>query len=178
MTLAEIFCLAVLSLSVGDSKKNSEFACSQMDLIVRTSVEHRIRPEVLVSLIHHESRFNPGVVSQANACGLTQVIPKYTGSKKTGVKKLSCQDLKDPEVSIIAGTKTLNYWVYKYGKGSEKIGLCGYNAGFRCRPIKDKDGKKSLLRAGKRGMVYSRNVLKLADKLKRAVAKIRSDRGL
>ena len=79
-----------------------------------------------------------------------QVLPKY--SKKYGGKgrNLTCKELKDPETSIRVGTKIFNFWYYKYSKRNERIALCGYNAGFRCK------GKNK----NKQGLKYAKAVLK------------------
>lgn len=165
MSLAEILCAAMLSLSIGDTVENGQFACEQINNIIHATNKNNIDLEIFISLIHYESRFNPVVVSTANACGLTQVIPKWTGGKNTGVRKLTCQELKDPKISIDAGAKTLSYWVHVYGKGKYSIGLCGYNAGYRCKGSSPSKG----------GMFYSKKVISLSKKIKNRVKKIRLD---
>jgi soluble lytic murein transglycosylase-like protein len=82
------------------------------------------------------------VVSSAGACGLTQVIPKWTGGPETKGIKYTCQQLKDPEISIKVGAQILSYNIRVYGKGNKDKGLCFYNAGTRC--IKDKRFYKRL----------------------------------
>ena len=170
MNIVEILCAGILSLGVGGNNERGEFACTHVPQIVELSKEMDFRPEIMISLIHHESRWKPGVVSKANACGLTQVLPRYTGGpaypRGAGNPKLTCDQLKDPTVSINAGARALRYWLHKYGRGNEKIGLCGYNAGFRCRPRVGPDGKKVLPKAGQQGMRYSKNVIRLANKLR------------
>ena len=71
--------------------------------------------------------------------------------------KYNCKQLKNPKISIWEGARKLNYWIYKYGKGNLKIGLCGYNAGFRCK------GKSS----NKSGLTYARKVVRMSNRLKR-----------
>ena len=139
--VAEILCLTLLSLGY----PRADYACQHLDTVIEAANHYDISPEMLVALIHTESRWNHKAVSKSNACGLTQVLPKYT--KKP---KLSCKSLFDPKVSIWTGAKKLNYWIYKYGRGNKKTGLCGYNAGFRCKG-KDKN---------KRGMFYASRVIK------------------
>ena len=139
MGIVELLCAASMALNIGGSDARTKFACEQMETIVKEAEANDLPPELIVSLIHYESRFSPRVVSKAGACGLMQVIPRYTGNRKggvnrgTGVPKLTCKQLKDPKTNIKYGTMTLKYWISKYGKGSVKIGLCGYNAGFRCK---------------------------------------------
>jgi soluble lytic murein transglycosylase-like protein len=151
MTMAELICAAVLAISM----PNAEFACKHMDSVVEYSDKYNVDPVLLTALIYAESRWNPKVESKAGACGLTQVIPKW--SRKFGY--VSCKRLKnDPEMSIRKGAQILGYWVHNYGKGSYKLGLCGYNAGYRCR-----DKSKIL---DKRGHTrYTRRVMRMYRKI-------------
>jgi len=148
MNLAELICVAIISLNM----PNADFACKHMDSVVEYSEKYNIDPVVLTSLIYVESRWNPKAESHAGACGLTQVIPKW--SRKFGY--VSCRQLKqDPEMAIRKGAQILSYWVYKYGRGKLITGLCGYNAGYRCR------GKKK----NEKGTRYTRKVYKMYHKI-------------
>tara|TARA_B100001057_G_C22805926_1_gene933429 strand:+ start:822 stop:1280 length:459 start_codon:yes stop_codon:yes gene_type:complete len=139
-------------------------ACKYTPQIVESSKNHRIEPEIMIGLIFVESSFHRKVESSAGACGLTQIIPKYTGKI---TKKYSCDYLKrNPLESIDAGAKILRWWIdwhtenqlkKKYAKEDIlKRALCSYNAGFRC------SGK----RPSKGGMRYSLKVLKKAKLIK------------
>jgi soluble lytic murein transglycosylase-like protein len=111
-------------------------ACTVTQHIEKESKANSLEPTLLTALIIVESRFKPWAVSRSNACGLTQVIPKWTGGKASGRVKYTCKQLKNPRTSITAGAKILNWWI-KY-KGSVRKGLCGYNAGFRgCKSAKN-----------------------------------------
>ena len=103
-----------------------------MPHVVQVAEKNSVDPALLVSLIHHESAWNPSAISHANACGLTQVIPKWTGGRATSGRKYTCKELMNPRVSIPAGGEILSFWIRHYGKGDIKKGLCGYNAGYRC----------------------------------------------
>lgn len=96
------------------------------------AVKNDIEPELLAAMIFVESSFRPSVVSSANACGLTQVVPRWTGGPETKGIKYKCQQLKDPETSIRVGAQILSYAIKFYGKGNENKGLCVYNAGTKC----------------------------------------------
>lgn len=146
MTAATL-CAAFISLSL----PNFDTACRHMEDVVTHSVKNDVKPEVLLALIHEESRWIPTAVSSAKACGLTQVLPKYTKPKVT------CQQLKDPQTSIAVGAKTLSFWVSQYGRGNYKIGLCGYNSGYAC---------KRAVNAKQRSVLYANRVLALAKKIK------------
>ncbi len=134
-----------------------------MPQIVESSELHNIEPEVMIGLIFVESSFHRKAVSKANACGLTQVIPKYTSGPALR-KKLTCEQLKNPKTSIKAGTKILSWWI-KYHNGDLERALCSYNAGFRCSYKKNKKGK-IVKRPNKYGMRYAKKVLKFSKKIK------------
>jgi soluble lytic murein transglycosylase-like protein len=156
ISVAQMFCLALLNMGM----PRAEYACSHMNQVIETAEEHQIRPELFIAMIHVESRWNHEAVSKGYACGLTQVLPKYTRNPK-----LSCKDLKDPKVSIRVGAEKLHYWIYKYGRGKEKTGLCGYNKGYRCK------GKSK----NKRGMGYAHSVLRYASRVLKAYNAVERD---
>ena len=134
----------------------SNLACKTAPFALKEAKANSIRSTLLFSLIYVESGWDKKAISKDNACGLTQVVPKWTGWK---VPKLTCKQLHDPKTSIKTGAKLLKYWIYVYGKGDERVGLCGYNKGFRCK------GKKP----NKRGMMYAKKVLKVEQNLIKAV---------
>ena len=106
--------------------------CGYEETIRVQAIKNRLEPELLAALIFVESSFYPNVVSSANACGLTQVVPRWTGGPETKGVKYTCQQLKDPETSIKVGAQILSYSIRVYGKGNEDKGLCVYNAGTKC----------------------------------------------
>lgn len=110
-------------------KKN---ICSLENIIEAEAKKNKIEPELLASVIFVESGFYPKVVSTAGACGLTQVIPKYTGGPETKNIKYTCNQLKDPRTSIKVGAKILAYVTRNYANKNTKKGLCFYNAGNIC----------------------------------------------
>ena len=148
MGVAEFICAAILSMGWA----NADVACEYMPTVVQAAEKNGINPYVLTSLIYVESRWQPQARSYANACGLTQIIPKFT--KRIGYA--SCQELRqNPKLAIEKGARILKVWIKRYGKGSLHIGLCGYNVGYRCR---GPDARKG-------GHAYARKVIKLAWKL-------------
>lgn len=106
--------------------------CSYEKVIRAQAAKNNIEPELLAAVIFVESSFYPNVVSSANACGLTQVVPKWTGGPETKRIKYTCRELKDPKTSIKVGAQILSYSIRVYGKGNEDKGLCVYNAGIKC----------------------------------------------
>ena len=152
-------CVAVQAFGMSDYKNKK--ACQYMPQIIESAEKHEIKPEVLVSLIFVESSFRRKAVSNKGACGLTQVMPKYTG-KHSPVRKYSCDQLKSPYTSIRAGSKILRWWI-NYHDGDLKRALCSYNAGFRCGNKRKK--------VSKYGMKYAKKVLKYTKILKSEISK-------
>lgn len=156
--IAELLCAAYVSLLL----PNADIACENMEHLVETAEEHNLKPSVLVSLIFVESRWSPNAVSRDGACGLTQVLPKYSaGYRNRFGKKLSCRQLKDPETSISRGTKILSYYLKKYRRYNRS--LCSYNAGWtRCKVGSPKN----------KGHRYAKKVLKLSKRLRKEMKRI------
>ncbi len=168
---AKLLCL-VFSAGPPDfwlTQQRKQLVCNHANLIIKESKKNKIEPTLLAAMITVESNWNHKAVSKAKACGLTQILPKYTGRI---TKKYTCKQLKNPRISIAAGAKILRWWIdYHKGKLTKKQrkkmspdniknhaisrGLCGYNAGFRCA------GKKPT----RHGMRYSRKVVKLQKRI-------------
>ena len=134
-------------------KKN---VCKYEHLIQEHSKKNNLDPALLASVIYVESAFYPRVVSTAKACGLTQVISKYTGGPETKYKKYTCEQLKNPRNSIKVGAQILAYAINVYGGKDVNKGLCYYNAGNICLR------KKRLYRK----LYYVKTVRKIYDKIK------------
>jgi len=144
-------CLTAYALGMA----NAEEVCLQSDTVVALSKEYDIGPELIVSLVHHESRWNATAKSRAGACGLTQVIPRWARNPR-----VSCSQLRDnPKLSLRVGVKIFNTLLRskRYADGNVKVALCMYNAGPRnCRFSAVKW----------HGSRYSRKVLKTAKKFR------------
>ena len=151
-----LMCMTYVSLDL----PNQKIMCYNASQVERSAAEHGLDPYTLIALIYVESGWTPNAVSSAGACGLTQVMPKYSaGYKNRFGKKLKCKDLFDTKTSIKRGAKILAWWI-KYHKGNISKALCGYNAGFRCKITKNRK------KPHKAGMRYSRKVLKYAKMLR------------
>tara|TARA_Y100000034_G_C6868093_1_gene395868 strand:+ start:587 stop:1108 length:522 start_codon:yes stop_codon:yes gene_type:complete len=160
MSLAELLCMAVFSIGM----PNADFACDHMHTVVEEAKQNKIDPVTFVALIYIESRWNSKVVSKSGACGLTQVMPRWsTDRKKSFGERLTCRQLFEPEVSIRRGAKIFAYWFHKYSKKRYRTALCGYNAGFRCK------GESPY----PRGIAYAKKVLKYTKKIKKEMKILR-----
>jgi len=96
----------------------------------RYSIENRLDPFLVASLIRQESEFNPGSVSRANAIGLMQLLPG-TGklvARQASLKHYNASQLYTPTVNVELGTLYFRGMVDKFG-GSIEYALAAYNAG-------------------------------------------------
>ena len=153
MSLSTVLCIALISMEV----PNAEYACTQLDHVINAAEDLDFEPELLISLIHYESRWNPDARSRSGACGLTQVIPRWTRPRKT------CNQLFFAPISIYEGAKMLRRWTDRFGRGNISKGLCGYNAGYSC------SSRES------RGWRYSRKVRRMARRIKQEVIIIQNE---
>ena len=144
-------CLAIMANAAFFGHSSATRACHYSSSIVKEAKKNKLDPTVLAAMLHVESNWKPHVVSYAGACGIAQVMPQWS--------KYTCAQLKNPKIGLPEGARKLNYWVYKYGKGNLSVGLCGYNAGFRCK------GKSP----NKHGVSYAKKVLKVAKRIKRKI---------
>lgn len=92
--------------------------------IVRISKKYGIDPAITLSVIIHESRGNPHVVSSVGAIGLMQIMPG-TARQVCG---LSPEELYDPYKNIECGVKYLAY-LKKHSKDLYDMYI-GYYAGL------------------------------------------------
>ena len=142
----------VMPATLQMNKTQARNVCKYEHIIVAEAEKNNIEPALLASVIYVESGFYPKAVSDANACGLTQVIPKWTGGRETGRRKYTCKQLKNPRTSIRVGARILGYIIKNYAKGNEDKALCMYNAGSVC--LTKKDFYKKLYYVKKVRMIY------------------------
>ena len=77
---AYLFCLTLQMM--GDTfgslpEERVNLACEQAAHLIETVEQYNIDPAVFAGLIFYESRWRADAVSRSNACGLTQVLPRY-----------------------------------------------------------------------------------------------------
>jgi soluble lytic murein transglycosylase-like protein len=87
------------------SKENNKLQAKDITRIVNAvfteTKKHNIDPLFMLSLIRHESRYNPRARSRAGALGLTQVIPRWHRDKIRG------RNIMNIETNIEVGTQVL-----------------------------------------------------------------------
>lgn len=135
---------------------NPEYICEHTTTVKELSEDYNIQPEIIMSLVYHESRWTPTAKSRAGACGLTQVIPRWSRNPRVTCKQL----MDNPTLALETGVRMLNSVLRpkRYANSNMKVALCMYNAGpSRCR----------FGGVEQRGNRYSRKVLKTAGNLRK-----------
>lgn len=97
---------------------------SQVDLrqvVATASDKTNIDPDLITSVIHAESAFNPKAVSVKGAQGLMQLMPDTAA-------RLGVRDAFDPSANVNAGTEYLRELLLQYNGDMAKA-LAAYNAG-------------------------------------------------
>ncbi|MGZ4789229.1 MAG: lytic transglycosylase domain-containing protein [Terriglobales bacterium] len=101
-----------------------EFAKKDFDLkqaVNAASDKHQIDPDLISSVIHAESGFNPRAVSPKGAQGLMQLMPGTAS-------RLGVTDAFDGNANVDAGTRYLRELLLQYNGNMAKA-LAAYNAG-------------------------------------------------
>jgi soluble lytic murein transglycosylase-like protein len=94
---------------------------SLIEVVAAASDKHRIDPDLISSIIHAESGFNPKAVSRKGAQGLMQLMPNTAS-------QLGIKDAFDPFSNVDAGTHYLRDLLVRYNGDIAKA-LAAYNAG-------------------------------------------------
>jgi soluble lytic murein transglycosylase-like protein len=89
--------------------------------IAASSERHRIDPDLITSVIHAESSFNPHAISPKGAQGLMQLMPQTAS-------RLGVNDPFDPQANVEGGTRYLRELLVRYNFDLIKA-LAAYNAG-------------------------------------------------
>lgn len=91
------------------------------DAVNAASEKHQIDPDLITSVIHAESGFNPHAVSPKGARGLMQLMPQTAG-------QLGVNNPFDPAANVDGGTRYLRQLLMFYNDDMAKA-LAAYNAG-------------------------------------------------
>jgi soluble lytic murein transglycosylase-like protein len=98
--------------------------------LVTEARRHRLDPQLVLAVVHVESRYNTYAVSDKNAMGLMQILPS-TGewlAPQVGVTWRGPQMLFDPVVNVQLGVAYLRQLVDRYD-GNLSAALAAYNWG-------------------------------------------------
>ena len=72
--IAEVLCATIIALGF----PRAEASCEYLEYVVEASDQHSVDPALMIALIRVESRWKVNAVSRSKACGLTQVLAKYS----------------------------------------------------------------------------------------------------
>lgn len=142
-----VLCLASYTFDSTDNKTQWVNVCVNIDSVVSHSTSNNLEEESLIALMWHETRWRNKLVSSVGACGMAQVIPRYT------VPRVSCRQLKNPDIGIEYGAIALRNWMNTADNNLTRA-YCHYNSGNNCY---------------ERGLNYARRVKRSYRRLKRIV---------
>lgn len=129
MSLVEALCIGLLAIpGLSDSKK--KYACDNyVPIIASASLENNVDPTLMLAVMYVESSYRKRAVSHAGACGLMQILPKYSGVYRKGTRRpYTCDQLKSPNLNINLGVR-IYAKLLALADGNENKALCYYNAG-------------------------------------------------
>ncbi|MCL4236097.1 MAG: lytic transglycosylase domain-containing protein, partial [Deltaproteobacteria bacterium] len=94
------------------------------------ATQRGVRQELVWAIMYNESRFQPHVVSPANAIGLMQIVPRtgFEIAQAMGETGFAPDDLYDPMTNIRYGTWYLRAMLDRF-EGNEICAMASYNAG-------------------------------------------------
>jgi soluble lytic murein transglycosylase-like protein len=91
------------------------------DIIREAAALYHVDPNLIRSIIHAESAFDPSAVSRAGAMGLMQLMPDVA-------EAFGVEHPLDPRENIMAGARLLRELLDHY-RGNLKLAIASYNAG-------------------------------------------------
>ncbi len=115
-------------------------AQAHLPTVKRYAAHFRLDPELVLSIIHTESFFNPLAISNCGAIGMMQVVPENAGREAYlfvfGKDTLPSREyLYDPRNNIELGSAYLHLLKYRHFEDvpwelkNEYLVICGYNWG-------------------------------------------------
>jgi len=133
--LAFKICLVALALLViaviaGVFLVNRYYPLRYLDIVNEHAEMFDLEPDLILAVIHAESRFNSSAVSRAGASGLMQIMEStaYWLAPQMGLDDFNYEtQIFDPEVNIHIGTFYLNMLINRFG--DVDVALAAYNAG-------------------------------------------------
>jgi len=126
--LSVLICFVVAAIGV--VSLSQLYPLDYVDIVNENAKRHDIAPELILAVIHAESRFNPNAVSHAGASGLMQIMEStaYWLAPQMGLEDFHYEtDIFDPAINIRMGTFYLKTHID--GFGDIDVALAAYNAG-------------------------------------------------
>lgn len=111
-----------------------------LPIVQKNAARFGLKPQLILAVMHTESFFNPRAISDANAIGIMQIIPRFAGREAYRAvyghdKVISWDYLLVPENNIELGSAYLSLLKdthFKDIRGDTKnlyVAICGYNWG-------------------------------------------------
>lgn len=101
-----------------------------LEPLARAAADFDVDTELVLALAWHESRWDPGTVSHANAVGVMQVMPGTADSVVADVDEIEGPvDLTDPADNAAIGTAYIGGLLDRYD-GDRRRALQAYNQGY------------------------------------------------
>ena len=111
-----------------------------LPIVKRNAGRFRLKPQLILAIIHTESYFNPMALSHCNAVGIMQVIPRYAGREAYRFvhkvdRVITREYLYNPENNIELGSAYLHLLKYQHFSDvpgelkNRYVSICGYNWG-------------------------------------------------
>jgi len=114
--------------------KQTDLTSAELDrlaqVVANESERHGVAPELVLAVMHVESRFRTFAVSEKNAMGLMQIMPS-TGrwlAPQLGIEWDGPHTLFDPDVNVRLGVAYLRQLTDRY-HGDLEAALAAYNWG-------------------------------------------------
>lgn len=155
-----VTCIAAISIALFPVRMEVQAQCNIpqeiQDSCEKWGMEYNICPELLESIIYHESRFKPEV-ENGNCKGLMQINEPVQAGR---MKKLGVTDIYDIDSNIHLGADLLNELYEDYSQDTATV-LMLYH------------GEKNAIKKGNAGDVsrYAQSILDMSADLERAHGK-------
>lgn len=111
-----------------------------LPIVEKNAKRFKLKPELVMAVIHTESNFNPKAKSPVNAIGIMQILPRFAGRdayrEVYGEDKIITQEyLYNPENNIELGCAYLNLLKSRHFRNIKDdvkrrhVTICAYNCG-------------------------------------------------
>jgi soluble lytic murein transglycosylase len=124
--------LTFLFLRGPESWQRLYYPLEHQDAIAESAERHEVNPYLVAAMIDAESDWEGGIVSEAGAVGLMQVLPATADdlAERGFVDEATVEsgELSDPDVNIEYGTAYVRLLVERYHE--VETALAAYNAGM------------------------------------------------
>lgn len=130
ITLAAALLVILLLINNATSVLRFAYPLKYKEYVYKYSIEFKVDPYLVFSIIKAESSFDPNATSSRNARGLMQISESTGnwGAKMLKVESYTFDKLYDPELNIKIGCWYLNNLMKEFGDDVELV-VTAYNGG-------------------------------------------------